>query len=74
MAKKKESFKSGDTVLFKTKEIALNYSYITNNVLFTFICEHSPQSGHCLLMKMSNSTFIPMVHINDIRLATEEEC
>lgn len=42
--------------------------------LFTYICEHSPQSGHCVLMDMDDGRLIPMCHPSEFRLATEEEC
>lgn len=43
-------------------------------VFFTFICEHMPQSSHCILVNMQNQKIETMRHINDFRLATEEEC
>lgn len=42
--------------------------------LFTFICEHSPQNGHCVLMDMDDGKLLPMCHMNNFRLATEDEC
>jgi hypothetical protein len=42
--------------------------------IFTFICEHHPQTGHCVLMDMDNGKLLPMCHVSDFRLATEEEC
>ena len=47
---------------------------ITHIKLFTFICEHSPQTGHCVLMDMDDGKLLPMCHINNFRLATEDEC
>lgn len=41
--------------------------------LFTFICEHRPQSGHCVLISMQDQHVETMRHITDFRLATEEE-
>lgn len=42
--------------------------------LFTFICEHSPQTGHCVLMDMDDGKLLPMCHTNNFKLATEDEC
>lgn len=42
--------------------------------LFTFIAEHRPQSGHCILINMQNQKIEIMRHIDDFRLITEEEC
>ena len=42
--------------------------------LFTYICEHKPQRGHCVIMDMSTGKLIPMCHPEDFRLALEEEC
>lgn len=41
--------------------------------LFTFICEHSPQAGHCVLISMQDQHVETMRHTSDFRLATEEE-
>jgi hypothetical protein len=70
----KNRFKSGQTVLFNPPEKAVNYGYINRGLLFTVICEHCPQNDHYLLMKMNNCELIQMVHGNDLRSATEEEC
>jgi len=43
-------------------------------LLFTFICEHRPQSGHCVLVNMKNQKIETMRHIECLRLATEDEC
>jgi len=42
--------------------------------LFSFITEMIPQFGHCILIDISNGKIITMVHIDLLRLATEEEC
>ena len=42
--------------------------------LFTFITEHSPQDGHCVLINMKNQKVETMRHTSDFRLAAEEEC
>ena len=42
--------------------------------LFTFITEHSPQEGHCVLINMKNQKVETMRHTSDFRLAAEEEC
>ena len=41
---------------------------------FTFITEHYPQNGHCILMDMDNGQLFPMCHMNNFRLVKEEEC
>lgn len=43
-------------------------------VLFTFVCEHHPQNGHCMLVNMENQKIETMRHINEFRLAGEDEC
>ena len=43
-------------------------------VLFTFLCEHSPQVGHCVLVNMSNQKVETMRHTNNFRLVTDDEC
>jgi hypothetical protein len=40
---------------------------------YTFLCEHSPQGGHCVLISMEDQHVETMRHVNDFRLATEEE-
>jgi hypothetical protein len=72
--KMKNRFKSGQTVLFHPPGKAVDYGYINRGLLFTVICEHSPQNDHYLLMKMNNCELIQMVHGNDLRAATEGEC
>lgn len=42
--------------------------------LFTFICEHSPQIGHCVLINMDNQKIETMRHTNNFRLVNDEEC
>lgn len=42
--------------------------------LFTFICEHNPQTGHCVLINMQNQRVETMRHISDFRLVSDEEC
>ena len=42
-------------------------------VLFTFICEHSPQTGHCMLVNMENQQIETMRHTENFRLATDDE-
>ena len=42
--------------------------------LLTFICEHHPQTGHCVLMDMHTGQLYPMCHANNFRLAEDEEC
>lgn len=40
---------------------------------FTFICEHQPQGGHCVLISMEDQHVETMRHTTDFRLATDEE-
>ena len=42
-------------------------------LLFTYLCEHIPQSGHCVLVNMENQKVETMRHTDEFRLATEEE-
>lgn len=42
--------------------------------LFTFLCHHKPQHGHCTLINMDTGKVEVMRHTVDFRLATEEEC
>lgn len=42
--------------------------------LMTFICEHHPQQGHCVLMDMSTGQLYPMCHPCNFRLVSDEEC
>lgn len=43
-------------------------------VLFSFLAEHKPQGGHCLLVNMATGQVLPMCHTLNFRLATDEEC
>lgn len=40
---------------------------------FTFITEHQPQTGHCVLINMSNQKVETMRHTDNFRLALEDE-
>jgi hypothetical protein len=40
---------------------------------YTFICEHSPQTGHCMLVSMEDQHIETMRHTGNFRLATEDE-
>ena len=42
--------------------------------VFTFLCEHSPQLGHCVLIDMRTQRVETMRHICNFRLATDEDC
>ena len=42
--------------------------------LFTYICEHHPQTGHCVLMDMDDGKLLPMCHTNNFRLVEDDEC
>lgn len=41
--------------------------------LFTFLCEHRPQAGHCVLISMQDQHIETMRHTAEFRLATEDE-
>ena len=63
--------------LFEKEKIKYygRYGYGQKRVkLFTFICEHWPQVEHMVLMDMETGQLLPMCHIEEFRLATEEEC
>ena len=40
---------------------------------FTYLCEMSPQLGHCILIEIGTGKVETMIHISDFRLATDEE-
>lgn len=40
---------------------------------FTYICEHQPQGGHCVLISMEDQHVETMRHPEDFRLVTEDE-
>ena len=83
-------FKPGDTVIFEPKNLNQNYwnsltikqkqkyygVFYDNQTgkLLTFICEHHPQEGHCVLMDMHTGQLLPMCHMGNFRLATDMEC
>ena len=51
----------------------------TKPILYTFLCEHSPQEGHGVIAEIAisnsdNSEVITMVHLDMFRKATLEEC
>lgn len=82
-------FRMGDTVIFDPSNFNPNfwnsfsekeriiyygrYGYGTRLKLFTFICEHHPQNGHCILMDIKTGAMYPMCHINDFRLIEDDE-
>lgn len=41
---------------------------------FTFICEHSPQVGHCVLISLDKRNIETMRHTNNFRLVFADEC
>jgi len=43
-------------------------------VFFTFICEHHPQLGHCMLVNMQNQQVETMRHTSEFRLVEDDEC
>lgn len=49
------------------------YGFNVRKRLLTFICEHNPQHGHCVLMQMWSGKLILMCHMDNFRLATEDE-
>jgi len=65
-----KKFKAGDTLVLDG-----DYNDIDRTGgLFTFICEHRPQIGHCVVINMTTCELITMCHIDIFRLATEQEC
>ena len=51
------------------------YDFENNTAtLFTFLCEHSPQVGHCVLINMTNQKIETMRHTNNFRLVLDDEC
>ena len=42
--------------------------------LFTFICYHRPQDGHCVLMDMEDGKLLPMCHDSEFQLVNEDDC
>lgn len=45
-----------------------------NPPYFTFLCHHSPQSGHCCLVNMETQQIETMRHTSEFRALTEDEC
>lgn len=43
-------------------------------ILFTFLCHHKPQHGHCMLVNMYTGKVEVMRHTNNFRKAMEDEC
>ncbi len=41
--------------------------------LYTFICEHQQQGGHCVLISMEDQHVETMRHTENFRLATDDE-
>ena len=42
--------------------------------LFTFLCEHRPQVGHCVLIDMDNGQVQTMRHTAEFELVDEDDC
>lgn len=42
--------------------------------LFTFLCHHRPQYGHCVLVDMQTQEVITMAHTDEFYLVTDDEC
>jgi hypothetical protein len=83
----KKKFKKGDTVILDVSSLpyseadktryygALGYGRPRNKpLLFTFLCEHSPQKGHCVLINMETKQLEIMRHVEDFRKASKNEC
>jgi hypothetical protein len=51
-----------------------NFDNPSKPFLFTFLCEHHPQTGHCALLNMRTKQIEPMCHISDFRPAEDSEC
>ena len=83
-------FRLGDTVVFDLDTVNTQhytpeelrryygdlYNFDKNRpYMFTFITEHYPQGGHCMLMSMEHDNkIVTMVHTNNLRRLTDEEC
>ena len=86
--RKNKNFRLGDTLAFDPNTLPEEYSLdqkkryygdlydFDNNkpFLFTFICEHYPQFGHCVLINMNNQKVETMRHITNFRLVRDVEC
>lgn len=42
--------------------------------LFTFLCYHRPQHGHCVVVSMDNQKVVTMVHTDELDLVDEDDC
>lgn len=51
-----------------------NFDNPDDPYFFTFIAEHAPQNGHCILINMQNQKIETMRHISDFRLVNDDEC
>lgn len=50
------------------------YDFNNNKPIpFTFLCYHSPQVGHCVLVNMKNQKVETMRHPDNFRLAEDHE-
>lgn len=83
-------FNPGDTVVFDPRMLNPDYwdklsetnrikyygwtGYPEKKNLFTFLCYHRPQYGHCILVDMQTQRILTMRHPDELRLAIDEEC
>lgn len=51
-----------------------NFDNPDHPYLFTFITEHYPQHGHCILINMQNQKIETMRHTSNFRLVEDDEC
>ena len=42
--------------------------------LFTFLCHHRPQVGHCVIVSMDDQKVHTMVHTDELELVPDDEC
>lgn len=51
-----------------------NFENPNRPFLFTFITEHYPQTGHCVLINMQNQKIETMRHTSNFVLVEDDEC
>lgn len=68
-------FNLGDTVYVKNSSpTGLPPEKTGPRRLYTFICYHKPQSGHCMIIDMKSKEIEIMMHEIDLELVNEGDC
>lgn len=68
------SFKPGQTIkLDKSQPDWIHYAFLSDRLL-CFLFEHDPQEGHCAIVDLASGKITTMLHIDNFRAVTEEEC